>query len=128
ALDSGRFYWTRILRPEVKAVALGFAAVGMGLQIWAMAVNPYFSTAIHLQAKRTQHRPIVEGPYRFLRHPGYLAMLITIPATAITLGSLIAVIPALAHDLVISVRAAREDRFLAENLDSYDQYVSKVRF
>jgi len=126
ALDSGRFHWTRRLTPEDETVALGFAAVGMGLQIWAMTVNPYFSSAIRLQTERT-HQPIVEGPYRFLRHPGYLAMLITIPATAIALGSLFAVLPALAYDLVSSVRAVREDRFLAESLDGYDQYVSRVR-
>jgi protein-S-isoprenylcysteine O-methyltransferase Ste14 len=115
------------LTPKDEAVALGFVAVGMGLQIWAIAVNPSFSSAIRLQTQST-HRPIVGGPYRFLRHPGYLAMLITIPATAIALGSLFAVFPALAYGVVIVLRTAREDLFLAEKLDGYDQYVSKVHY
>jgi protein-S-isoprenylcysteine O-methyltransferase Ste14 len=127
ALDSGRFHWTRTLTPKVVAVALGFVTVGITLQIWAMAVNPYFSTAVRLQSQNG-HRPITQGPYRFLRHPGYLAMLLTIPATAPALGSLLGLIPALAYDLVITVRAAREDRFLVESLDGYAQYVSKVHY
>ena len=52
------------------------------LQIWAMAVNAFFSTALRLQAERG-HQLVSNGPYRYVRHPGYLAMLLIVPSTAL---------------------------------------------
>jgi len=60
-----------------------------------MIVNPFFSPALRIQAERG-HAVIARGPYRFIRHPGYLAMLIAVPASALALGSWLALIPAFA--------------------------------
>jgi protein-S-isoprenylcysteine O-methyltransferase Ste14 len=127
ALDSGRFHWTQNLKTSVRVPALGFVASGMALQVWAIVMNPYFSTTIYVQTRRG-HRAATQGPYRLIRHPGYAAMLLTMAGTAISLGSLLAAIPAFAYELLILVRAAREDRFLTEGFDGYDQYASKVHY
>jgi hypothetical protein len=90
-----------------------------------MIVNPFFSPAIRIQSERG-HCVIRRGPYRFLRHPGYLAMLIAIPASALAIGSWLALIPAAGFGLVIVRRARLEDEFLKENLAGYREYMQHV--
>ena len=92
------------------------------LQIWAMAVNAFFSTALRLQAERG-HQLVRHGPYRYVRHPGYLAMLLIVPSTAFALGSKLALLPAAMYGALILFRAAREDRFLLRNLPGYADYI-----
>ena len=89
-----------------------------------MAVNPFFSPSLSVQV---HHRLIVGGPYRFIRHPGYFAMLVAVPATAVTLGSFAALLPALGYDLLILDRTMREDGFLRNVLGGYAEYAGVVR-
>jgi protein-S-isoprenylcysteine O-methyltransferase Ste14 len=127
ALDAGRFHWTGTIAHPVQMIALAFVALLMSLQAWAMMVNPFFSTAIRLQSERG-HRVITRGPYRFIRHPGNFAMLFNMPATAIALGSYVALVPALLCSLVILRRTLHEDRFLKERLAGYAGYMLMVRY
>lgn len=125
ALDAGRFHWTTLSRP-IQIVALAVLILAGGLQVWAMTANPFFSTAIRIQAERS-HKLITRGPYRFIRHPGYLAMAVIMPATALALGSTLALVPALIYSAVILFRLQREDGFLSENLGPYAEYAKSVR-
>lgn len=127
ALDVGRFHWTRSITHLAQVIALALVVLLQGLQAWAMVVNPFFSGAIRVQIERGHHL-ITRGPYRLIRHPGYFAMLFNLPATAITLGSYIALIPALLCSLVILRRTLHEDRFLREDLSGYAGYMLMVRY
>lgn len=100
-------------------------AVAMALQMWAMVVNPFFSADIRLQSDRG-HRLITRGPYYSLRHPGYLAMLVSVPASALSIGSWLALVPAGAFCLAILKRVAKEEEFLQVNLSGYDDYMRRV--
>lgn len=127
ALDTGRLHWTHAIDRASQLIALTVLLLAAGLEIWAMAVNPFFSTAIRIQTERN-HRVINCGPYRYIRHPGYLAMVLSTPATAIVLGSRVALIPAVCYSLLVLPRVAREDEFLRENHPSYLQYAGVVRY
>lgn len=70
---------------------------------------------------------MTSGPYRLIRHPGYLAMAILMPATALALGSTVALIPAFCYSSLILWRTRREDRFLTDQLAGYAEYRIKVR-
>ena len=126
-LDAGRFHWSRHITFRVQATAFLFVVATTALQIWAMAVNPFFSSAVRLQTERG-HRVITHGPYRFVRHPGYFAMLLVMPATAVALGSRLALGPAFLYSAVIFRRTIREDRFLKERLPGYPCYMLRVRY
>jgi protein-S-isoprenylcysteine O-methyltransferase Ste14 len=89
-----------------------------------MAVNPFFSPRLWIQPS---HRLVARGPYRFLRHPSYLAMLVTTPVTSIALGSLAGLLPALGYEFLILRRAMREDDLLREKLGGYAEYAGTVR-
>ena len=108
-----------------EAALIAFALSGL-LQAWAMIVNPFFSPLVRLQTERG-HRVIQHGPYKFMRHPGYFAMSISLPASALAVGSWLALFPATAFVLVVSRRARLEDEFLMGNLSGYRSYARQIR-
>ena len=110
ALAVGRFHILPV-PPQIRWLALLLFALSSALQTWAMAMNPFFSPSVRIQSEHGHHL-VESGPYRFVRHPGYLAMSISIPASAIAIGSWLALIPASAFLLVIHRRVALEDVFL----------------
>ena len=85
AFDVGRIHWTWPFPRGVQDAALLALIGGNALQIWAMAVNAFFSTELRIQAE-SGHQLVRHGPYRYVRHPGYLAMLLIAPSTALTLA------------------------------------------
>jgi len=127
ALDVGRLHQSDSVPFFWQIAAIMVFAAALILQAAAMIVNPFFSPALRIQAERG-HAVITRGPYRFLRHPGYLAMLIAVPASALAVGSWLALIPGFAFSAVIIRRTALEDRFLQSHLPSYDRYVFRVRY
>ena len=127
ALDVGRLHQSDSVPPSWQLAAIVVFAAALILQAGAMIVNPFFSPALRIQAERGQS-VITRGPYRFLRHPGYLAMLIAVPASALALGSWLALIPAFAFSTVIIRRTALEDCFLKAHLPGYNRYIFSVRY
>lgn len=83
-------------------------------QSWVYS-NPFFSPVVRLQTE-CGHRVIEAGPYKFMRHPGHFAMSVSIPASALAIGSWFALVPAIGSVLVVSRRARLEDEFLMWNL------------
>jgi protein-S-isoprenylcysteine O-methyltransferase Ste14 len=126
ALAVGPLHQSDSVPPALHLPTLLVLAATMGLQKWAMIVNPFFSPALRIQAERG-HSLITRGPYRFLRHPGYLAMLIAVPASALAIGSWRALIPAAGFCLVIVRRARKEVEFLGQNLLGYTEYMERLR-
>jgi len=90
-----------------------------------MVANPFFSPVVRLQTARGHH-VIADGPYSFVRHPGYLAMLISVPASALAIGSWLALIPPACFGLVILRRTQLEDEFLKKEPAGYAVYARRV--
>lgn len=126
AMDVGRLHQSDAVPVPVSVIALAVFGAALGFQIWAMTVNPFFSPVIRIQAERSHH-VITRGPYRWLRHPGYFAMLVAIPASALAIGSWLALIPAAGFCAVIVRRARLEDGFLTRKLPGYIDYTKRVR-
>lgn len=125
AMDVGRLHQSDAVPPPVSIIALATFAAALGFQVWAMIVNPFFSPVIRIQTERGHHI-ITRGPYRWLRHPGYLAMIVAIPASALAIGSWLALIPAAGFYAVIVRRARIEDEFLKTNLPDYIDFMQCV--
>jgi len=121
-----RWDWKPDVAPAVQIIALLVTLVGYGIEVWAMGVNAYFSTTVRLQSERG-HKVITTGPYRIVRHPGYVgAMLFTLSAPLL-LGSVWALIPALLSAVFYVVRTILEDRMLHKELEGYPEYAAAVR-
>ena len=94
---------------------------------WTMTVNPFFESTVRIQSDQS-HRVVDTGPYRFVRHPGYLTIILgLILATPLLLGSWWAFIPALLSTACLVIRTALEDRLLRRELSGYAAYAQRVR-
>jgi protein-S-isoprenylcysteine O-methyltransferase Ste14 len=121
-----RFAWTGDLAVAWNIAGAVVLAAGLGLAAWSMLANAYFSTAVRIQSDREQ-TVCRSGPYRVVRHPGYVGFILQSFGTALVLGSLWALVPGLVAAALIIVRTALEDRFLQAELPGYQDYTRDVR-
>jgi len=124
ALDAGRFGWSAM--PIVVRV-IGTAAVvaSIGVVYWCAAANRFLSARSRIQSERG-HTVVQHGPYRFVRHPLYASRIVQITGLALTLGSWIALVPAVLNALLLAVRTLLEDRMLTTELPGYREYAKHV--
>ena len=108
------------------AGSVGYAAA-LGVLFWAMRANPFYSSVVRVQTERGHHA-VAEGPYRFVRHPGYAATLFAILSGGAALGSLVGMVPLLAFFGLFIRRTLLEDRLLQQELPGYAEYAQKVRY
>lgn len=125
-LNVGRFRWSDQgwwgAIPGTALFALGYAIV-----TWAMSVNRFFECTVRIQKERG-HELVSSGPYRFVRHPGYLGMIPMFLSFPLILGSLAVWIPSALLIILIIVRTALEDRMLRRELAGYGAYAQRVRY
>jgi protein-S-isoprenylcysteine O-methyltransferase Ste14 len=100
---------------------------GAALTYAAMAHNKFLSMYVQVAQERG-HQVATEGPYRYVRHPMYLSLVVSWPALALLLGSYYALIPGMLASLVILIRTGLEDRTLQAELPGYANYAHQVRF
>ncbi len=124
-----RLEWTQqtYRLSTVHLIALAFAALGQLLSSWAVISNKFFSDVIRIQTDRG-HTVISDGPYRFVRHPGYVGIMLFSLAAPFLLDSPWALIPGGLTVLLIIVRTVVEDRTLLAELDGYQEYAARVRY
>jgi protein-S-isoprenylcysteine O-methyltransferase Ste14 len=126
ALDAGRFGWSP-MSPFLWPVGLALFLPGAMLLSWSMGVNPFFEKTVRIQTERG-HRVIDTGPYRFVRHPGYVGIVGWILSAPLMLGSWWAFLPAVLTVVALVVRTGLEDRTLREELSGYTEYAARVRY
>ncbi len=122
-----RFGWTPPLPLWVHLVGGIGVVLTAVVGIWAMRVNTFFSSFVRIQSER-DHRVIDDGPYRFVRHPGNLAMIVWVLAQPPLLGTFWALVPAVLATAVAVARTRREDATLAAELRGYRDYAARVRY
>ncbi len=126
-LDVGRFHWSGRVPQPLQIGGLALCTLALGLIIWAMRVNRFFSSVIRLQEDRG-HELVHAGPYRWIRHPGYTAGFLICLSSGIALGSWLSMLPAVACIPLLITRTVAEDRFLKKHLKGYSAYAEAVRY
>lgn len=122
-----RYGWTVGITLPLQVIALVVAVLAYAFGVWAMAVNAFFSQIVRIQEERG-HTVVTDGPYRFVRHPGYVGTILFDLAIPVMLGSLWALAVGGLIALLIVIRTALEDRTLLVELDGYPEYAKKVRY
>ena len=122
-----RFYWSIDLDISIHIISLFCYFLGSMLFTWAMVSNKYFSTMVRLQTDRG-HQVATGGPYRFVRHPGYVGFIITMTAVPLVLGSLFGLIVSVISVIIFIIRTAMEDKTLKAELDGYSDYSKRVKY
>ncbi len=100
-------------------------AAGMIPVAGAAAHNRNLEPTVRIQADRG-HQVATTGPYRFVRHPMYAGMILSLAGMPLVLGSAWSVVPTLGQIVCIVVRTALEDATLRRDLPGYAEYAART--
>jgi len=120
-----RYQWsapTSVIFKVLGVVIYTFSFVPL---TWSMVVNRFFSGTVRIQP---DHSVTAQGPYRYVRHPGYVGVILQFVAVPLTLGTLVAWIPALAGVILYFVRTSLEDRTLQAELPGYAEFARRTKY
>jgi len=119
--------WTTSFPLTGQIAAITVCVLSSGLFSWAMASNTFFSQIVRIQADRG-HAVATNGPYRFIRHPGYLGMILFDIGISALLASWWALVAGGLCAVLLILRTALEDRTLQAGLTGYEDYSHQVRY
>ena len=122
-----RYHWSGDVSTTIHIAGFVLFVSGSLLFAWSMASNKFFSTLVRLQSDR-QHTVATEGPYQYIRHPGYMGYIIFSMATPIALGTFWGLVFSGITSLLLIVRTALEDATLKQELPGYIEYTEKVKY
>jgi len=125
-LDAVRFGWSRV-PPAISWSAFGIIFLAWLWVFWAFRENAFLSALVRIQSDRG-HAVCTTGPYRLVRHPMYLAVILVIVAVPLFLGSLYSLIPAALIVGLFVLRTSLEDRTLHQELPGYADYAARTRW
>lgn len=122
-----RYGWTGDFPLAAQLAGLAVCALSYSVLIWAMASNAFFSQIVRIQSDRNQ-AVVTKGPYRYVRHPAYVGMILFELGMSTLLGSWPAILAGGLCAILIILRTALEDRTLQTELAGYGEYARQVRF
>lgn len=122
-----RFGWSGEVTPAVHVIAAVVMVLGYVILYWAMLTNRFFATTVRIQTER-DHQVVDGGPYRFVRHPGYVGIVVDTLASLVLLGSWWALAIGALDVALYVVRTALEDRTLQAELPGYKAYAERTRY
>lgn len=122
-----RYGWSAEVNPVVLLAGNLIIIAAMALMAWAMVVNRFFDVTVRV-GERQGHRVISSGPYRYVRHPGYAALVVIFIAMPVALGTWTALIPGVLGIVDFFIRTAMEDRALQAELPGYAEYARQTRW
>jgi protein-S-isoprenylcysteine O-methyltransferase Ste14 len=119
-----RYGWSDV---PVAAVIAADALVlaGYVLFAWVLRVNRWASRLVEVAQGQ---QVVTRGPYAFVRHPMYSAILVMFTATPVALGSWWALLPALLLGPVLAARIVNEEALLRGELPGYAAYTTTTRY
>lgn len=111
-------------RPQVTIAGIVLLVLGAVLRWWAIiTLGRYFTFDV---AVRPTQQVVQSGPYRFVRHPAYSGMLLTLLGLGLALANWASLVAVLAGGLIGHLYRIRvEERVLIEALDQ--PYVDYMR-
>lgn len=123
--DAVRFKWSMV--PFMLKIFgfLGYIPVIL-LIFFTFRENTFLSRVVRIQDDRA-HQVVKTGPYNYIRHPMYLAIIFLVIFTPLALGSFFALILSALIIMLFVIRTYLEDKTLQEELPGYKEYTDEVR-
>lgn len=125
-LDVGRFQCSYLDFPFM-IIGIILYSLSFALILWAMLVNQHFEGTVRIQEER-EHEVISTGPYKIVRHPGYVGMIIGSFTPSFIVGSFFSLIPVVIIIIAVIVRTSLEDKLLRTELEGYADYAKKTKY
>ena len=125
-LDAVRFQWSSVPFWMVyPGAAILVAAIA--LIAWTLAVNRHAESSVRIQTDRG-HTVVSSGPYRYIRHPMYVGLILMYLGAPFILGSLWSLAVGGVIWALTIWRTAMEDRTLRSELAGYEEFTSQTRY
>lgn len=101
------------LQPWLSWLGIGMIWAGMAFRGWAVVtLGAFFRTSVVVQEG---HQLVTAGPYRWLRHPAYTGVIVTVTGLGLALGNGVSLLAmAILPTLAIAFRMHVEERALSE--------------
>jgi protein-S-isoprenylcysteine O-methyltransferase Ste14 len=125
-LDCVRYEWS-CLPWSTFPIGLVQLVTGTVIGICAMIENEHFEQFVRIQTDRS-HRVVTTGPYRIVRHPGYISFILSTLAGPLMFGSAWSSMPVCLLIILFIWRTSREDATLQKELDGYIQYTERTPY
>jgi protein-S-isoprenylcysteine O-methyltransferase Ste14 len=116
--------WPAAWHWDAGAIALGLAALALGL--WVFAYNRPGNFNIRPEPK-AGGQLVTGGPYRWMRHPMYVALLLGMAAVTAESHSWVQAAFWLLLLLVLNFKAGLEERLLRQRWPDYAAYCERTR-
>ena len=100
---------------------------GWALMTWVMVVNRHAETSVRIQTDRG-HTVVTWGPYRYVRHPMYVGVILVYVGFGLIWGSRWAMWISIAVVALFVWRTAMEDRTLRRELAGYEDFTTRTRY
>lgn len=126
ALDAVRFHWSS-LPVWIQWVGAIILVSSFYLLFLTFRENTYLSTVVRIQEERG-HTVVSTGPYHYVRHPMYSAILVFVVGTSLLLGSGYGILVGLVFMAVLARRAVLEENMLRLELRGYRTYMEQVKY
>ena len=99
--------------------------LAVGLMLWARVV--FGKRSFHAGANPTEGGLVTHGPYRFLRHPIYAAIIYFVWAGVVSDPSAEAIAAAVVVALCLIIRMLLEEHFLVAAYPEYKEYSRRAK-
>ena len=124
--DVGRFQWS-YLDFHFMIIGIILYILSFALVLWAMLVNQHFEGTVRIQEDRG-HKVVSTGPYKIVRHPGYVGMILGSFSPSFIVGSFFSLIPVVVIIITVIFRTHFEDKLLRAELEGYLDYANKTKY
>jgi protein-S-isoprenylcysteine O-methyltransferase Ste14 len=108
----------------MRTVGIGFMVVGVGVGLWSAVYLGRGLTASPLPNGATDL--VMRGPYRFVRHPMYTAVILLGMGMTIRSGSWIVALAFGALVILFAVKSRWEELHLADTFPGYERYITST--
>lgn len=121
-----RFGWSDV-PAELQLIGAAFVAATYYTTYRVALENRFAASVVKIQKARG-HKVIDTGPYRYIRHPMYMGLIVRTLGTPLLLGSWWALCQAGVMIITVVVRLLLEERALSSGLEGYNRYVERVPY
>jgi len=106
-------------------LSIGLQLAGFGVMVWARIA--FGGRSFHAGSTPTAGGLVTSGPYRFVRHPIYLAALLVLAGAVVAHHDVAALVAAAVAVVALAVRIISEEREVATRYPEYVDYARRTR-
>lgn len=106
-------------------IPIGVQILAFSLMVWARVA--FGGRSFHASANPTEGGVVTSGPYRFVRHPIYAAVLYFTWAGVLSHLSIVNLVLGICAVAGAGLRIAAEERLLLERYPEYKEYANRTK-